>query len=303
MHGRGNYYNEFDPKAAAWLRCLIADGLIPAGDVDERSIVAVQPDDLAGYVQCHFFAGIGGWSHALNLAGWPADRPIWTGSCPCQPFSVAGKGAGTDDERHLWPDLMRLIGACRPPVVMGEQVAGKAGLGWLDGVLADLEGDGYACRAVCVPACAVDAPHIRSRTYWCAVADPDCSGRAGRADDTLRCPQQRAVVERSDAWGDLGDPDTLRGLQPQGCVGDQRGRTADANANGSWWADADLIACHDGKARRAQSGLPMLVARFPERVAQWRGLGNAIVAPLAAEVIRAFLDTEYPTHTPKDHNG
>ena len=64
------YYNEFDPFAAAWLRELIAAGLVASGDVDERSIVDVQAGDVAGYAQCHFFAGIGGWSYALRLAGW-----------------------------------------------------------------------------------------------------------------------------------------------------------------------------------------------------------------------------------------
>src|ERR1700760_4522041 len=127
------YYNEHDKQAAAWLRELIADGLIAPGDVDERDIQQVQPDDLRPYRQIHLFAGIGGWSLALRLAGWPDDRPVWTGSCPCQPFSVAGKGAGTADARHLWPDFFRLISSCRPAVVMGEQVARKAGFGWFDG--------------------------------------------------------------------------------------------------------------------------------------------------------------------------
>lgn len=77
------YYNEHDAAAAQWLRNLIAMGAIAPGDVDERSITEVQPDDLRGYVQCHFFAGIGGWSLAARLAGWPDDRPLWTGSCPC----------------------------------------------------------------------------------------------------------------------------------------------------------------------------------------------------------------------------
>ena len=88
------YYNENDPKAATWLRELIRNGYIANGDVDERSIEDILPNDLAGYTQCHFFAGIGGWSYALRLAGWPDDRAVWTGSCPCQPFSTAGKGGG-----------------------------------------------------------------------------------------------------------------------------------------------------------------------------------------------------------------
>ena len=169
-------YNEFDPQAAAWLRWLIDEGLIPPGDVDERSIELVQPGDLDGYTHVHFFAGIGGWAYASLLAGWPADRPLWTGSCPCQPFSVAGKGLGADDPRHLWPHFFRLIRACRPPVVVGEQVAGEDGYGWFDGVAADLAGEHYACRAVDSPAAAVDSPQIRQRLYWVALADADRPG-------------------------------------------------------------------------------------------------------------------------------
>jgi len=162
------FYNEIDPYAAEWLRNLIKKGLIADGEVSTQSIINLQPADLADFTQCHFFAGIGGWSHALRLAGWTDDRPIWTGSCPCQPFSVAGKGAGTDDPRHLWPHFHRLISAIRPSVVMGEQVAGAAGYGWLDGVRFDLEREGYASRGVDIPACSVDAPHIRQRLYWVA---------------------------------------------------------------------------------------------------------------------------------------
>lgn len=190
-----SYYNEFDPSAAAWLRELIAAGLIPYGDVDERSIEDVKPGDLRGYRQCHFFAGIGGWSHALELAGWPADRPVWTGSCPCQPFSAAGKGAGFDDQRHLWPAWFHLIRECRPPAVFGEQVASKAADPWIDLVHADLEGVGYAFGCVPFPAAGVGAPHIRDRAYWAAYSQRDqqswaescgrSSGRMGRIQQPI----------------------------------------------------------------------------------------------------------------------
>ena len=134
-----HYYNENDPYAAQWLRNLMAAGHIPEGCVDTRSIVDVQPEDLAVFTQCHFFAGIGGWPLALRLAGWPVDKPVWTGSCPCQPFSVAGKRKGNSDERHLWPEFLRLIATCNPATVFGEQVASKDGREWLSGVRNDLE--------------------------------------------------------------------------------------------------------------------------------------------------------------------
>ena len=165
------YYNEIDKFAASWLRKLIKRGLISNGEVDERSIVDVEPNDLRGFDQCHFFAGIGGWSYALRLAGWPDDRFVWTGSCPCQPFSVAGKQRGGEDERHLWPAWFRLIKECRPPAIFGEQVAGASGLAWLDHVLADLEGEGYAAAAADLPACGIGAPHIRQRIYFLASSD------------------------------------------------------------------------------------------------------------------------------------
>ena len=165
------YYNENDPFAAAWLRELIKSGLIAPGDVDERSIADVSANDLAGYSQCHFFAGIGGWSYALRLAGWPDYRPVWTGSCPCQPFSNAGRRGGFADERHLWPEFFRIIEQCRPHTIFGEQVASKIGLAWLDLVYADLERANYAVGAVDTCAAGFGAPHIRQRLYWVANAE------------------------------------------------------------------------------------------------------------------------------------
>lgn len=183
------YYNEHDLFAAAWLRNLIAAGHIAPGVVDERDIRDIRPDELAGYTQCHFFAGIGGWSYALRLAGWPDDRPAWTGSCPCQPFSAAGARAGFADERHLWPAFFHLIEICRPPIVFGEQVASKDGLGWLDLVQADLEGADYAVGAADLCAAGVGAPHIRQRLWWMADAGHDeRSTRPARRQQQSRPP-------------------------------------------------------------------------------------------------------------------
>jgi DNA (cytosine-5)-methyltransferase 1 len=190
------YYNEIDPFAAQWLRNLIEKKLIAPGDVDERSIRDVKPDDLRNYTQCHFFAGIGVWSYALRRSGWTDDLPVWTGSCPCQPFSAAGKQEGTADARHLWPEWFRLIREHRPVAVFGEQVAAAIRHDWLDLVSADLEGAGYAVGAAVLGAHSVGAPHIRQRLYFVANANaighsrpvqeaPGAEGR-GAAESHLR---------------------------------------------------------------------------------------------------------------------
>ena len=174
------YYNEIDPFAAQWLRNLISAGLIPGGEVDERSIEDVDPADLRQFRQCHFFAGIGGWAYASRLAGWPDDRPLWTGSCPCQPFSSAsaGRGKRLEDSRHLWPEWFRLIRACRPSAVFGEQVA--RAVDWLAEVKVDMESIGYRFGAADIPACAVGADHIRPRVWF--LGNADCDRESGRPE-------------------------------------------------------------------------------------------------------------------------
>lgn len=216
------YYNEFDQKAAAWLRELIKQGHIANGVVDERSIEDVTPNDLKGFTQCHFFAGIGVWSYALRRAGWADDRPVWTGSCPCQPFSTAGKGAGFADERHLWPAFHHLISQCRPNIVLGEQVASKDGLNWLDLVHADLEATGYASGAVDLCAAGVGAPHIRQRLWW-------VGERLGNADNAgLQEQRQLGDVNAPSEWPTAGRYSATASLD--GGVAD----TDDANRGGKF---------------------------------------------------------------------
>jgi len=188
------YYNEIDPYAAAWLRNLIRDGHIADGVVDERSISDVKPEELFQFTQCHFFAGIGVWSHALRAAGWEDDRPVWTGSCPCQPFSGAGTRKGMADERHLWPHWFHLIEECRPPTVFGEQVASKDGLGWIDLVQADMEGSDYAIGAFDLCSAGFGAPHIRQRLWFVADTDnPRSQGWISGRSDTQRQDQHGHV--------------------------------------------------------------------------------------------------------------
>ncbi|WP_428983279.1 DNA cytosine methyltransferase [Pantoea agglomerans] len=200
------YYNEFDPFAAQWLRNLIDAGHIAPGVVDDRSIADVTASDLTGFTQCHFFAGIGGWSYALRLAGIPDDFPCWTGSPPCQPFSVAGKQLGQLDERHLAPTFMRLVDQCRPPVLFGEQVAAAIGKHWLDDLFTELERQGYACGAAVLPAASVGAPHKRDRLFFGAALLEHASSlgrfKGGIGNNRAYDGQQPAAVGKSGSMAD-----------------------------------------------------------------------------------------------------
>jgi DNA (cytosine-5)-methyltransferase 1 len=183
------YYNDTDPYVCAWLRNLIGAGLITPGDVDERSIKDVKPDDLRGYAQCHFFAGIGGWSISLRLAGWPDDRPVWTGSCPCQPFSSAARGRQSrrQDQKHLWPTWRALIAECQPRTIIGEQTSSAGD--WFDEVCDDMEDMGYAIGAAILPAVALGFDHARPRLFFVCHAN-------GEGKSTLPVHEKMAGLPR-----------------------------------------------------------------------------------------------------------
>ena len=309
-----NYYNEFDPFAAEWLRQLIKDGLIPNGHVDDRSILEVTPDDLEGYTQHHFFAGIGGWSHALQLAGWSTDRPVCTASLPCQPFSVAGAGKGKDDERHLLPHFMRLVREYgKFDTIMGEQVEGAVRHGWLDDLQATMEGEGYTTGAVVLGAHSVNASHKRQRLYWIAESLAN-SGNKG-----LQRHRRLEQVDDQEGWqeslrhsakGGIDNStmgNTERGRRIQGASerrsgqGREQGEQAgcevrqdvgDRGALHGGFNHTGLVYCKDGKYRPAptEPALFPLAHGIPNRMGLLRGAGNAIVPQAAAQVIRAFMD-------------
>lgn len=316
------FYNELEPYAAQWIENLVAAGHVAHGTVDRRSIRDLKPSDLTGRTQAHFFAGVGVWSYALRLAGVPDDFPVWTGSCPCQPFSVAGKKGGAGDDRHLWPDWFKLIDACRPPLVFGEQVSSKGGLAWLDAVLADLEGSGYTAGAFDLAACGFGAPHKRNRLYFYAYAGReswstarlhvqrplgDVAARRGEAGgnsnaSSIGLERRRPGGDSPVAAGPTRDGDDAERSRLEGHFGhvrDWRGpgwldpntarSVAAAGATRGFWGDCDWYFCRDEKYRPIGPGLFPLVDVTASRVGRLRAYGNAIVASLAAEFVAAVM--------------
>lgn len=300
------FYNEFDPFAAAWLRELILEGAIPDGIVDERSIEELTPSDVEGFDQCHFFAGIGGWAHALDLAGW--DRPVWTGSCPCQPLSSAGQRKGHSDERHLWPALFRLIAECSPPVVFGEQIASDLGREWLAGIRLDLEDARYAVGSADLCAAGIGAPHIRQRLYWVAqrMGVPDRHGSQpweptgaplghGNTVNAAGRPSRMANAVCSNQRGYARNPRSSA-IQSRGEAREADGHSANSAGSDSHWGEEYLI-CGDEKARRVKSGIFPVADGLPNRVGILRGAGNAIVPQVAAAFAEAFASVNPPEMT------
>lgn len=256
------YYNEHNQEAALWLKESMKDGYIPEGDIDTRDIQEVQADDLRGYTQHHFFAGIGGWSIALRLAGWPDSRPICTGSCPCQPFSGIGGQKGQRDERHLWPEWHRIIKEFRFPTIFGEQVRNAITFGWLDELYDDLEKDGYACASAVLPAIGAKAPHERYRLYF--VANSFSEGLERHAGNERRSDKPGWQQEGKDGYA--GKSDTFLSIK-----------------------------CRDGRERPTIPGVHLLADGIPHRLrkAAIQGFGNAIVPTLAARFIRAYMECDY----------
>jgi DNA (cytosine-5)-methyltransferase 1 len=317
-----NYYNENNPHAAAWLRELIQANLIAPGIVDERSIVNVPSEELAQYNQCHLFAGIGGWSYALRLAGWPDDAPVWTGSCPCQPFSAAGQRKVDSDERNLWPAFRTHITQRKPAAVFGEQVASKDGRIWLAGVRTDLETLGYGVGAADLCAAGISAPHIRQRLYWLAhthsrrwfprdsktrsssaTVQPGLTSEGNGGLAYAESSERRSPSEGRNDVSDGQDSGRQEAASGHRISGPPHPRLVDAHRyHEHWWSGTLQVGrnCLEGEVERGgrkyraqwrvKPGLSMLADGIPGRVAQLCGFGNAIVPQLAAEFIQASVE-------------
>lgn len=312
-------YNENDPYAAAWLENLAAGGHIAEGLVDSRDVHLLEPADVIGATQFHAFAGIGAWSYALRLAAWPDSTPVWTGSCPCQPFSTAGRRKGTKDDRHLWPEWHRLLAECLPTVVFGEQVASPAGRAWLAVVRDEMEALGYAVGAADLCAAGAGAPHIRQRLFFGAirVVDPEDRQRDVRKPEARTespgASRGRGTFDRvGNANGERGQGNSRAVSREKKEGKEQRGKArslthkpeSSGNA-GEPWKSAEWISCSDGKARPIEPGAFPLSYGPPSRVERLRtgkektveqsrpgmirGYGNAIVPQIAAVFIRSFI--------------
>ena len=260
------------------------------------------------------FSGIGGFSLGLEACGmtttafcerdpycqsilkkhWP-KTPIHTdvrkldgkqyqnsidvvaGGFPCLPFSVAGKRLGSEDDRHLWPEMLRIIRECRPRWVIGENVSGFVKMA-LDDVSSDLEGESYAVRAFVLPAVAVEARHRRDRCLIIAHRE-DVANLHGE-----RQLQQSGAEREIGRWsGDSGEEErdvahtigsrgeTWLSGQEQG----QEGHAGEFNHKGyqrPWW--------ETGGEWPAESNVCRVVDGVPNRVDRIKSLGNAVVPQL-----------------------
>jgi DNA (cytosine-5)-methyltransferase 1 len=303
------YYNEVDPHAAQFLRNLIAAGDLPAGDVDTRDIRDVLPSNLAPYAQCHFFAGCGIWAKSLALAGWRDADPIWTGSCPCQPLSAAGKGLAFEDERHLWPDWHWLIEQCRPKTIFGEQVASADGLKWADLVSADLEAADYAFGPVDTCAAGFGGFHIRQRLYFSATDNrvADASSEQRRLANRRPWEQVLEDIQRG-ALSGMADAQRLECNSGPGShhqtKGGRRNQLADRSCDygpgtaGGGWGAADWLLCQDAKWRPVEPRTFPLADAYPGRVGALRAFGNALDLGQATAFVTAFLERHMDLTTP-----
>lgn len=315
-----NFYNDNDLKACAWTSALVENGLIAPGDVVCKSILDITPEDLDDrYTQLHFFNGVSGWPRALDLAGFPRGRHIWTASLPCQPWSVAGSKKAQKDERHLWPTFFELVKARRPVLVIGEQVRNAIGFGWTDGIFEDLEGQNYTCGQIVLGAHSVGAPHVRQRLYWVAIAKDglaDAHGRHASPEGLQRGWEHGQRPPDDRAGGGVAITEG-GGLGADGGTQGEGGHAKQCLEVGRFWDNDEGLKCNDGRIRRIPSqdiqasepvlqclvdGLPEgldlcgadrsfpLIDTLPQRAGLLRGMGNAIVPPLAAVFVRAVME-------------
>jgi DNA (cytosine-5)-methyltransferase 1 len=289
------------------------------------------------------FSGIGGFALAAGWAGfetvgfcdnepyaqavlkkhWP-DVPIHgdikkldgtayrgvtllTGGFPCQPFSNAGKRRGKDDDRYLWPQMLRVIQEARPAWIVGENVVGIIGLA-LDQVCSDLEAEGYEVEPIIIPACGVDAPHRRDRVWILAHTDICCDSGEKRGVDAEKI---RLSEENREEWGGCGVSSRTSQMEQRRKSNRIHDKTnvADTDSPGILSAEIAQYDVKNGSkshdkfpwrcgstsgGERSQANwspepeLGRVAHGVPNRVDRIKGLGNAIVPQVAYQIIKGI---------------
>lgn len=214
-------------------------------------------------------------ARSLREAG--IERPtLVSGGFPCQPYSCAGKRRGREDDRFLWPEMLRIVSELRPAWVLGENVAGFVGMA-LEDVSTDLERAGYAVRAFLVPAAGVGAPHMRDRCF--VVANSTRELLDGRRNS------RRRRAEPSDYREYVADADIQRSQRHGRLSGiSRRARGVQLPS----WAGSRT----DEDRRLAQSGICRISSGIPHRVDRLRCLGNAVVPQQVYPFLQAIADVE-----------
>jgi len=259
----------------------------------------------------------------------PSTIDLICGGFPCQPFSVAGKRQGDQDDRHLWPEYFRLIQEIRPRWVIGENVAGLINMG-LDQVLSDLESAGYSCQTLVIPACAVNSPHRRDRV-WIVANTKSFGHRGGQGQE---CGNDKWEIQQNEQeWGSLGGEtegccggtkaipyskstgagDNQRGIRglSKRCRSREEGvgqadvaysknqRTQRGEEAGDYGTDRaqsnDQLSrgCGDGDGWWAvEPGMGRVANGIPYRVDRLKQLGNAVVPQVVEQIGRAIMGIE-----------
>ena len=192
---------------------------------------------------------------------------VISGGFPCQPFSVAGKRRGKEDDRYLWPEMLRVISELRPTWVVGENVAGIVNMA-LDQVYTDLENEGYAVQALIIPACAVDAPHRRDR---CAIVAHSNNRQRDTEDETVQAG--RTPVDYGGEYVSNSNEIRcdLRGSSGQGVYGDTPCDETDPGSEDVAYSDSNRLEKPGMQGLSEKQGVP--VADSGRRAAQ-PGLGG-----------------------------
>jgi DNA (cytosine-5)-methyltransferase 1 len=212
------------------------------------------------------------------------DIELLTGGFPCQPFSQAGKRRGTDDNRYLWPEMLRVIRNFKPAWVIAENVRGLLTINEgmvFEQVCLDLEGEGYEVQPFIIPAVAVNAPHRRDRVWIVAYTSTRRLQRFDSVQTGEKAGNRISAERNSDAFNSKSTK-----CKQSGETRTRRGRFTNESWNQNWLEVATELCGMDDGLPAELDGLKLSKSRH--RVERLKALGNAIVPQVAIEIMKAI---------------